>query len=360
MCQYLCCDLSADIFSEQRVWITGRELLSSLSSLLLFVANIHIARHVDIDGFYSNVADAERAALYAQTVDKARLLARTLEAVVQALYDDAATLLLTIQRVRRLTYRVSRQDRDFQSEYLDAISGSLKSNLQFLMQTLDTLLSLGHDQADMAQGEYTGAIEWRMSRLSIIDCNFDARPMSVLDPADPESEDIVDIAVAFGASGMKKSAVNHGDRAPFRSQSQLSDATITLTDRSLKSAASSYDPTMSVHTLVPSTFDKPQDVMSMSDSASMLDDDCKRHLYIPSLSRLMICTAATTRTATKIKKIFGDDAPEHIISTKPWYLRPDYTKNDMTIDVDGSIRAGTVPALVERLTSHDPSGTGAS
>lgn len=292
-------------------------------------------------------------------MDKARLLIRTLEAVVQALYDDAATLLLTLQRVRRLTYRVSRQD-DLQCEYLDAISVSIKSNLQFLLQTIDTLLSLGNDQADMAQGEYTGAIEWRMSRLSIIDSNFDARPMSVLDPADPESEDIVDIEVAFGASGTKKSATLLGDRAPtFRSQSQLSDTTITLTDRSLKSAASSYDPTMSVHTLVPSTSDKPPDVLSMSDSASVLDDDCKSYLFILFLPRLMICAAATTRTATKIKKIFGDDAPEHIISTKPWYLRPDYTKNDMTIDVDGSVRAGTVPALVARLTSHDPSGLSA-
>jgi hypothetical protein len=31
----------------------------------------------------------------------------------------------------------------------------------------------------------------------------------------------------------------------------------------------------------------------------------------------------------------------------------------MIIDVDGSVRAGTVPALVERLTSHDPSGMSA-
>lgn len=78
-----------------------------------------------------------------------------------------------------------------------------------------------------------------------------------------------------------------------------------------------------------------------------------------SFTLLKIFTATATRVATnakKIKKIFGDDAPEHIISTRPWYLRPDYTKNDMTIDVDGSVRAGTVPALVERLTSHDPSG----
>jgi len=230
------------------------------------------------------------------------------------------------------------------------------------MQTLDALLSLGYDQADMAQGEYTGAIEWRISRLSIIDSHFDARPMSVLDPADPESEDIVDIEVAFGASGMKKSAAILNDRMPtFRSQSQLSDTTITLTDRSLM-IASTYDPTMSVHTLVPSTSEKLQDVISMSDSASILDDDCERYIFSPSLTLLMICAATTTRTATaqKIKKIFGDDAPEHIISTKPWYLRPGYTKDDMIIDVDGSVRAGTVPALVERLTSHDPSGKGAS
>ncbi|KAG1730233.1 uncharacterized protein EDB91DRAFT_1252698 [Suillus paluster] len=129
-----------------------------------------------------------------------RLLIRTLEAVVQALYDDAATLLLTMQRIHHLTCRASRQDCDLQCEYLDVISVSLKSNLQFLMQTLDTLLSLSHNQVDMAQGEYTGAIEWRMSRLSIIDSNFDAHPMLVLDPTDPESEDIVDIEVALGAS----------------------------------------------------------------------------------------------------------------------------------------------------------------
>ena len=29
----------------------------------------------------------------------------------------------------------------------------------------------------------------------------------------------------------------------------------------------------------------------------------------------------------------------------------------MVFDVDGSVRAGTVPALVERLTSHETGGT---
>jgi son of sevenless-like protein len=326
--------------SQQRVWLASRDVLTGLSTLLLFVSNLHIARHVDIDGFYSESAGVENGPLYMQTVEKARLLTRTLEAVVQSLYDDASTFLGMTQRIRPAVGRVASPDRDNLYEYLDSIATSIKSNVQFLMQTLDALLSLGHDQADIAQGDYKDTIDWRMSRLSIMDSRFDARPMSVLNPADPESEDIVDIEVAFGAPGSKKAAI-YADRIPtFRSQSQMSDTTITLGDRSIsdsRSSMSSYDPTLSSHTLVPS--DRNRVTSSMSDTASSHDDE-----------------SATTRAATnaqKIKKIFGDDAPEHIISTKPWYLRPDYTKSEMVIDVDGSVRAGTVPALVERLTSHE-------
>ncbi|OJA12947.1 hypothetical protein AZE42_07483 [Rhizopogon vesiculosus] len=282
---------------QQRVWSAGRELLSCLSSLLLFVGNIHIARHVDIDGVYSDTADAERATLYSETVDRARLLIRRLEAVVQALYDDAATLLLTMQQVHHPTHGASRQDCDLQYEYLD---------------------------------------------LSIIDSRFDTLPMFLIDPAGPKSKDIVNTEAVFGVSDIEmieKPGTILSDQAPIPSQSQLPGTTITHIDQPFMTAASSHDPTMSAHILVPSSLEKSQDVISSSDSISMLDDEITR--------------AATN--ARKIKKIFGDDPPEHIISTKPWYLRPDYTKNDIIIDVDGSVRAGTVPALVERLTSHDSS-----
>ncbi|KAF8134011.1 ras guanine nucleotide exchange factor domain-containing protein [Boletus edulis] len=325
--------------SQQRVWTVSRDVLTGLLTLLLFVSNLHIARHVDIDGFYAESAPEENSPLYTQTVDRARLLCRTLESAMQALYDDASIMLLTTQHIRQPSNTVASQVKDDLYDYLDAISASIKSNLQFLLQTLDALLSVGHDQADIAEGDYRGAIEWRVSRLSIMDSHYDVRPMSVLDPADPESEDIVDIEVAFGAPGSKKGTVQP-DRVPtFRSQSQMSDNTITLEDRSKPDStrsASSSDYTLSVHTLVPSERQR-------EDAASLNDDECG----IATVSR------TTTTNAQKIKKIFGDDAPEHIISTKPWYLRPDYTKNDMVIDVDGSVRAGTVPALVERLTSHE-------
>ncbi|TFK20601.1 ras GEF [Coprinopsis marcescibilis] len=36
-----------------------------------------------------------------------------------------------------------------------------------------------------------------------------------------------------------------------------------------------------------------------------------------------------------------------------WYMDPTYTFPDIVVDEDGSIRGGTLPALVERLTAHD-------
>lgn len=267
--------------TEQRVWMTCREVLTGLLTLLLFVSNLHIARHVDIDGFYSESTADEDTALYSQTVDRARLLTRTLESAMQSLYDDASIMLLTTQHIRRPSNRVASQDRVDLYDYLDAISASIKSNLQFLLQTMDALLSVGHDQADIAEGDYKGAIEWRVSRLSIMDSHYDVRPMSVLNPADPESEDIVDIEVAFGASGSKKGTV-HPDRAPsFRCQSQMSDNTITLEDLSKPDStrsASSSDYALSVHTLVAS--ERHREGPSMSDAFN--DDECEfLHCSVP-------------------------------------------------------------------------------
>ena len=61
-----------------------------------------------------------------------------------------------------------------------------------------------------------------------------------------------------------------------------------------------------------------------------------------------------------MRKFFGDEAPRRVLDafddSKPWYLKPTYDQSEITIDVDGDVRAGTVPALVERLTAHDAGG----
>ncbi|KAG0756610.1 hypothetical protein G6F57_011158 [Rhizopus arrhizus] len=67
----------------------------------------------------------------------------------------------------------------------------------------------------------------------------------------------------------------------------------------------------------------------------------------------------TTPSSDKIKKFFGDDAPVEAVSTKapvserPDFLQYDYGPNDIVFNMEGNVKGGTLPALVERLTMHD-------
>ncbi|EGO23692.1 hypothetical protein SERLADRAFT_469896 [Serpula lacrymans var. lacrymans S7.9] len=73
---------------------------------------------------------------------------------------------------------------------------------------------------------------------------------------------------------------------------------------------------------------------------------------------LGLTTKAPRPSDSKIKAFFGTDAPQHYLETinadaKPWYLRPNYDSAEILLDPDGTVRGGTVPALVERLTAHE-------
>lgn len=51
-----------------------------------------------------------------------------------------------------------------------------------------------------------------------------------------------------------------------------------------------------------------------------------------------------------------DPVPPEPIET-PWYLQTNYDSAEILIDTDNTIKGGTVPALVERLTAHEFSGS---
>ncbi|KAG0227311.1 hypothetical protein BGX31_007033 [Mortierella sp. GBA43] len=57
----------------------------------------------------------------------------------------------------------------------------------------------------------------------------------------------------------------------------------------------------------------------------------------------------------KLKKMLGDDAPapKPKAIEQPWYLGHDYSPADISFNMEGHVRGGTLPALVERLTLHD-------
>lgn len=72
-------------------------------------------------------------------------------------------------------------------------------------------------------------------------------------------------------------------------------------------------------------------------------------------------TSSSTRTSRstsdKIRQITGsDDAlafhnAKQALTNLPWFLRPTYPSEHIIMDKDFNVRAGTLNALVERLTS---------
>jgi len=58
----------------------------------------------------------------------------------------------------------------------------------------------------------------------------------------------------------------------------------------------------------------------------------------------------------KVRRLTGDDQAQAFANAKrnqalmPWYLKPVHDGDEIKIEHDGSIKSGTLEALVERLT----------
>ena len=133
--------------------------------------NIDIARHVDVDGVSVSSGQYPPRAPYAQMVENARLLMRTLEAALQSLYDDGSTLLVAVQT---LGQPYSTEDDRAVRDYIDALLVAIIANANVSVQSLESLLVVGYDQANSSQQDYRSSIDWRLSR-----------PPDVLDPEAP-------------------------------------------------------------------------------------------------------------------------------------------------------------------------------
>lgn len=191
----------------QQVRSRGQELVTHISAFLSFIADVHVARHVDIDGIRP-AGDATTNDRYSNSVENARRLIRELETVVQAIYDDSSALFMTIQTLHDGDQGSRYGERESSYDLLHRLSLALRCNLAVVKQTFDGLLSIGHEQADLAEADYNGSIDWRLSRLSVIPDNFGgaihaARSGDVYF----EDEDIVDLAIAL-KPGLKKQKSN--------------------------------------------------------------------------------------------------------------------------------------------------------
>ncbi|KAG6372794.1 ras GEF [Boletus reticuloceps] len=288
------------------VTTSAQELFRHLSSLVLFLGDIHIARHVDIETV--DQARLSHGAQYMRTVEKARVLVRSFEATTQAIYDDGAELLVTAQRVRRVEPCESWKGRDMAYDALEALSSSLDFNLKISQQNLESLMRIGTEQAAVLEQCNKTPVEWRMSQRSLV------------------SAILANQALETMYDNHETSDVAEDVDEPSPSPTSIEPPPVPT------SGKPRIIPRNQVSTRIP--FD---------------DDDALE-------------TIRTPPRPDKIRAFFGDDAPTHYLNSlsagaKPWYLRPNYNPEEVLIDPDGTVRGGTVPALVERLTAHEYADT---
>lgn len=68
--------------------------------------------------------------------------------------------------------------------------------------------------------------------------------------------------------------------------------------------------------------------------------------------------SSSSRRLDKIRQITGDDIAQAVHDARsarascPWYLRPIFDDDEIRYDYNGSVASGTLPALVEALTSE--------
>ena len=128
---------------------------------------------------------------------------------------------------------------DFSASWhrLLSLTAILQTNLGVVNETFEALLSVGHDQAELGQGEYNGSIEWRMSRVSIIESRIAAvatlpRIAGASSQSETETEDeVVNMELAFRRPDPKTKLISGeqpsaGSLALYRNPSQSSEASL--------------------------------------------------------------------------------------------------------------------------------------
>ncbi|KAF9816905.1 hypothetical protein IEO21_03779 [Rhodonia placenta] len=323
-------------FDTERLRRECQSVIAHLSSILEFVGNIDVARHVDVDGVRLELGQSIIHIQYMETVEKARLLVRTMEAALQSLYDDGTTLLLAAQDLGRTdlddTGRITQRD------YMDALVAGIIANANVAVQSLEALLGVGFDQSDISQTDYANSIEWRKSR-----------------PVEMHGEEVVDLEMALGRPGTRVTSpmdAHPSQSTLFYESSQSSQASLDMMARSRSGSVADSAATPTWPATEPSEsgtlVSHPTPDPEPPELADMDEDE-------PTSAKSPPRSAAAAR---KIMKILGDDAPQHILQklnadSKPWYLRPNYDQLEILMDPDGAVRAGTPSALVERLTAHE-------
>ncbi|KAL4249703.1 hypothetical protein ABKN59_006142 [Abortiporus biennis] len=341
--------------SAEHMHTDGQSAIAHLSSLLSVLGDVDVSRHVDITGCRAGLGNPDINAQYTRSVDRARVLVRTYEAAVDALYSDASSLLTFLQQPR--------SDKDVSEMYassrrnaINSPSTAIVANLSIIVSTLESLLDVGNDQIGATHRQTLPMLksDRRTSFISIVDGNT----YPALTP--------VEMAAAGSSSSSLSPPTIPKNISPSPSvESSASES--TLNDASMSSPDTPED-TGAEETLGPRTpspkrnrrsdpCDSPLDSPLNDSEDDVSIEELRTTPKILRAERTSLSKSSPSSAAV-VRKIFGRDAPSHIIDkltsdSLPWFLRPHYDSSEILIEPDGKVRAGTKEALVERLTRHE-------
>lgn len=245
---------------------------------------INLAQHLDIDGIVPEDNSPGAHSDYIQMVDQAKGLVRKLEAAMQAVYDDAASLLLSAQSLPT-PYPPLPTLAHNPLGILTALIPSIKRNLAVVTNALESMLSMGHDQAEIEQSTYRNSIEWRRSRLSLIGTSLDP----IQPPHSGSMEDVVDMELAFSRPGMRTMAPANADAAESSAlyhnggaQYAKTQTSLNTSDRSRSEGAPepltpTWPPPETPDSSTVVVSQSPDDMSLNDDHSELFDDDIREY-----------------------------------------------------------------------------------
>jgi len=370
--------------------------LRAVNTFSDFVLGVNVAR-LDVDGVAGDLPQTSRvdADTYSASVSHSRVLIRTLETVLQAILDDASALLTASQELDSLpeevphvvasitsasdmviqTLRGMVEARKTQKRFVGSRALS-DSNLRVpsahkgpqlpFMQSLPPItLPSAPSSRYPSTADMFGATSNPASATDLTSPSMIISPDTMMGMPDygDDDGDMVDFELAFSRDPARKPAVpdNFDASAPYympRNGDSRESGSPEIGDGVASEGFSNHSRTTSQPTTIGSRdgFTSPSygdtDPAALNDSAMELptkdDDDDEDFASAKS---------STRKRGPKIAQFFGDDAPEYMLNQMkkeaPEFLKPDYEPSDVIVNPDGTVRGGTLPALVERLTMHD-------
>ncbi|KAF8505355.1 ras guanine nucleotide exchange factor domain-containing protein [Hysterangium stoloniferum] len=330
----------------------GQQCLQYLVAFLGLIADINVARALDFD---STSIDAS----YTQSVKRAKELVRALESTIQAAFEDGAVLLNVIQSANVIAAKPTTDGRAW--GFLASVIPALLKNLDDVCSHVGELIEIAQLQVDAcAQAGVDGSVGMRdAARYTEVRQRSDRDTIVYLpstetgegyldDPSNPSDEDTLQWGDVMGTFGAERNRDVNAYGANGRDHSYSSTADSYENDRDQNGGEDADIPKGTPPTPSQILSSKTQLTPQQVADDDLLDDD-----------QLIERPSKAPERLNKLKAIFGEDVPADIIEkvnpddSKPWFLRAEHSSKDIWINPDSGVRGGTLPALIERLTSHD-------